>query len=290
MEIIRSRKLDRNILFWLGTDLYVLMSAAVTSLGRSGSISATMTRRYLSINMLFWIAVFALLFTALENRRKVSIKWYLVFAGLVLSLSISEETFITARQNYEARAIFKQQMKAGIYDNEFFLREIYPYREGAQRIPLLRQYSIINYENAPENITFEDFHPSDFRPDYCVNTSGVCRIDAVQNKGKEFFTVKGWWKIDAFREIDRRNSHSSIILYDGTSAFEAELEPAEETKAMIFRMNKYSNPYEMSERTSFSGNQLYTGNIPAGKYELFLKVSAANRNYYMPLSENLTVK
>lgn len=280
-EIIQARKLDRNILFWLGVDLYVLMSAAVTALGRSSSIAATMTRRYSSINMLFWIAVFALLFTALEIRRKVSLKWYVVFACLILSLSVSEENFIAARENYEARAVFKEQIKAGIYDNEHFLREIFPIREGAKIIPLLRKYGVRNFENAPENIVFDDFHPSGFRPDYVQNTGFSCGIDDIKISDGEFLTLTGWWKIDTFRESDRLNARSSIILYNGSAAFEAGLAPMKESKAAVFRVKKYSSPYEMSLRGYFSGNQLYTGNIPAGEYTLFLKIYAENGDCHM---------
>lgn len=292
VNIIRARKFDKSLLFWIGADLYVLCSAAVTALARHSNISATMTRRYVSISMIFWAATFVIFAYALECRHKSPLKKYLLFAAIVLPLSLSEENLLKARNDYEARMLFNEQMKQGIYDNEHYLAAIFPFRSGAERIPLLRKYGIKNFENAPEKIEFNDFQSINFAPEYAaVSPISSFGIDSTSVRDLGFYTVKGWWKVDAFNKAERQDARSSLILYDGSHAFEAAIETDRNRSAKDFRLKRYNELSSMLKRQYFTANQLYIKSLPAGTYQVFLKVQGRNSDYYYaPLKKIVTVE
>ena len=291
ITIIRRRSWNRNISFWLGIDIYALLSAAVTSFGRSHSISSTMQYRYITICMIFWLAVIALFFIAADFGNDMPVKTYLVISSLILCLSVSEDALINARKKFEDMTAFKQQINAGIYDNEHFLSKLYPDRAGAARIALMKRYGVRGYENAPETIEFNDFRQIEFDSENINAVYGTyCSIDESFMKGKDFYCIEGWWKIDSFLEKDRKIARSYIIFCNETSAFEAILLPEGYNIKKVLRAKKYSNPYEMSKRNYVIGNQLYVGNLPSGTYKLFLKVNQDGHDYYMPMNETVTVE
>lgn len=149
--VIFTNKLwNKNIFFWIMIDLVVIFTAGVTALGRPESIVATMASRYISISMLFWICTISISAYALEfTNHNIPLKLYLTFAFIILSLSVSEENLFYARDIKRGLSTFKTQIERGEFDEDIFLKYIYPHKNGIKRINLCRKYGIRHFENAP---------------------------------------------------------------------------------------------------------------------------------------------
>ena len=297
VKITLCKRWNRHVSMWLGVGMYALLSATVTSFGRTQHISATMAYRYISIAMTFWIAAIALFSLAADFKNEQPVKFYLIFAALILCMSVSEDALIKARTQSEYRTIFKEQLHDGIYDNEHFMKAAYPYRSAASLIPMLKKYGIRGYENAPEMISFNDFRTSNFRPESIDNDLGMsCAVNPPETghpyfyvKHKDFYTIEGWWKIDSFLEADRKVADTYLILCNDTSSFEAPLMPEGYNIRKELKATRYSDPYEISQRKYFIGNQLYIGTLPSGIYRTFLKVTKDGHDYYATLNTTVTV-
>ena len=282
ITLIRHRIKDRNIFFWLAADMYVFLSAALTVYGRYLTIAATMARRYISINMLFWVITPCLFFLTLEHKKRVPLKSYLLFAALILVMSLSEDPLIKARGIWETRTVFIQQIRQGIYDDENFRHYIYPRRTYAQRfIPVLRKYGIRNFENAPD-IEFDDFKPASLVSGDIADTEGVSfSIDECDYNG-------GYIYINGKAE-DMRRSKVFLVLYNSGGAFEAELYEPFLSKRLTGVT--YSDPYAVYRTKLFAGELLYYGSLESGTYRMALRAEDPyGHNYYHPLDATVSVQ
>ena len=188
-------------------------------------------------------------------------------------------------------------MLIGKYDNKFFVENIYPAREMARRISLLKKHGMKNYVYAPE-IEFNDFRPvsldlallnanyegTDF--EITQNFEKVTRYEFVQKN--EFFYFAGWWRIHSFSDMEKDSADTFLILYDDYHAFEAELTLPPKIRS---RLTKYHDIYAEHQKKFFIGNQLYFDSLPHGAYKTAIKVLAANgAEYYFPMNDIITVK
>lgn len=191
----RNNNWNDNYLFWICTDLFVLFSAGVTSLGRSVTVSSTMALRYISISMLFWICTISISAYALELvKHNIHISLYVLFAFIILVLSVDENHMIAARERNEALNTFKSQMQRGEYDNRLFRQSIYPFRSGVRRINPCREYGIRHFENAPFIEEFNDFTEIQFDSDALTHDNNALHIEKFDLHSDNFFSLIVWHK------------------------------------------------------------------------------------------------
>ena len=277
-RIFRERNRNVSTLFWTGLDVYVLLSAAVTVIGRSEGISASMADRYLTIQIVFWLATIGLLSIALDSRDKLSIAWYVVCGLMICSLSVSEAA--------DVREAFKYQMAAGKYDNEHYRRYIFPFGAMPDYIPKLREWGIRNFENAPQKIDYPRFSPAEFDAGSAAMSPGTSAGIEEISAGKRFIELEAWWKIDAFVERDRDCAQTYMILCGKDGAFEALLtDPPLRHKSRIVR-----KPPEEYERKRVWAAYYDYSDLPSGTYSIFLKVILPDKEYILPLTQTLTLE
>ena len=276
--ITKYKGWDKNKLFWLGADMYVLLSAAVTAYGRSTSISAAMALRYVPANMLFWVVTPVLLFITLEMKNRISFKWYVIVSAIILSLSVSEDALVRARETSETNSLFLQQLERGQYDNKFFTNNISS-RNEADRIFSLKKYGIRHFGNAPENIVFDDFRPVTIELS-AVSHDAALNVDEFKLHSGDFFTLNGYFQTeDNFTAEDMSRLKYSVILYNDANAFEAEMNNIpEERRHSVSAIFVHKNIYDTFHRSYFTGNQIYYGNLPEGRYNIAVKVISAGRD------------
>lgn len=264
LVVITKRKAwDSNKFFWLGAGMYVLLSAAVTAYGRSTSISAAMALRYVPANMLFWVAAPCMLFITLEIQEKIALKWYIIIFAVILSLSVSEDALVKARETSEKNIVFLEQLERGEYDDKFFTANVAG-RYDAQRIFSLKKYGIRHFGNVPDNIVFDDFSTINFEHGALIHDEAL-NIELLELHDGNFFTLKGWLNSEAVK--------FSVVLYDDAIAFEAAIDKVPEerrhsTDAIFVR----KNIYETYHRSHFMGSSIYYGNLPEGTYRIAVKV------------------
>ena len=194
---------------------------------------------------------------------------------MILSLSVSEEAFISSRERYERLELYRQQILNGEYDNENFLKYVYPIRDGAKRIPLLRKYDIRNYENAPENIEFHDFKKISFNPDDIKNQYLSSIMIEKFYYRKDFLSINGYCKLDS-----KEKAKPFLILYNDNEAFEAELINDNNIETAN-RTSVHRNIYELNNRNYFTAKQLYLDAISSVKYNAVIKLITQTGKEYL---------
>jgi len=286
--IIRTKLKDRSLPFWLGADVYILLCSAVTAFGRQGTVSTAMALRYMSINMLFWVITPCLMFITLENKHTVSLKTYLLVCALIISHSVSEHALIQACERYNKLNLVSMQLKAGIYDS-VALRGVIGDRQDEALLPQLKAWGVKFLANAPDEVNLGGFTKTDFTPEGISQSEGSAfEIDGISFSAGSFLNIGCWWKIEGITTQYRLHSNSYIILYDNTSAYEAMLEPAQPSQS--FKAVKDSNIFERWDKYFLSGS-VYYGDVPSGKYSVFLKVIIPDgRVYYFPYNTPLTIE
>ena len=282
------RSWDVHKAFWLSVLLYVVLSSAVTVYGRID----TSSQRYFSINMVFWIAVPVLFFTALEelSGSGFGVRYYLLFAAVLLPLTLTDDAMHEAKREYKTRLIFKHQMEQGIYDEKLFMRYIFPFRYIAGLIPVMKEYGMRNFGNAPDNIVFDDFvRVEGFRPEM-ADTGGVNGLeleDCRAEKGS-WIVIDGSCYVPGMKYLGSNKVKVFVLLWDdGNNAYGAEIE--HRTFDQRVNEGRYAEALDTYLRLYFKADWIYYGNLPAGKYSTAIKiVPEEGREYFAPL--NFTVE
>lgn len=279
------RNWNRNKIFWIGADIFVIFSALMTAWGRSETTSATMAGRYFSISMLFWVVTVCMSFMLAEDINLVSFKWYLAALILVCSLSVSDEQIFSARGHRDRMNEFKSQMAAGVFNESTFFWNILPFRRAALYIPLFRKYGLKNYENAPEKIVFNDFRPVSLDN---LQESDVLSLDIDRfeiDSQDEFLYIECWATINA-SEDTRLNA--SIIFYDDENhnAFLASLRPYK-----VGPSPTWGKPYKVLDGyTLFKGDWLHYGELPKGTYDVVLQFTDKNGTYHYKMTQKIPLR
>lgn len=279
--LVRLAKAGRVNIFWLGVDVYVLLTAAVTVYGRSQTISTAMALRYISISMLFWIVTGCLLAVTLERERKLPLKYYVIAALLVISVSASEHALIRARQSSERQGILKEHLLEGRYDDRVFHESMFECKHDYELIKTLREHGIRNFTNAPD-VKFSDFRRTEYAGSESKGLSA--ELERIEYPHEGFMIIKGWWKIDGLDKNSQQTSRTFLILSGGQS-YQAELHAPIEKERLDAK--KYPDPYDIYHRKNFFGDLFY-GDIPEGKYHAVLKViTPQGHEYYLELDQTI---
>ena len=272
---------DENKFLWIAAVVYVFLSSAAAASGRT---NGSLASRYIVFSTLFWVANLCMLFEVKEYISPLPVNHYLKIIIVILFLIFcgSRETMRAAQYSSEIKTLFLEQIKRGIYDDKVFMSGIYPFREGALRIPLLKKYGIRNFENAPDVIEFHDFDQVKINlHDLSRKNITSCEINAITKHGRNFMSIDGSWSIASFSERDRERSRIYIILYDdndNNNAFQTELKSFHIDNTLSGRLDK--NIFSSYQKSSFSGRWLYLGDLPDGKYNAVIKVAADDGTEY----------
>ena len=282
VKIIRHKIRDKNILFWLGIDIFVILSALATGYGRPG-IGGSMQTRYMTLCVLFPVATLGIASLTLD---RISIKTYIAASMFIIALSFGDSPLREARAVNEMSTLIKQQLLRGEYDNRTFSR-LYHHKKGMiTRLAILKKYNVRNYENAP-SVALDDFRPVDFTPERKI-TSCEAKISDVDD---EFFDVGGWWTVDELTPMQSERVRVYIVLYNDEGAFEAGLYGQGERFANGWMVPlKYKDPYADYQKNNFSGHQIHYGSLPSGTYRTALKVADdEGRDYYYMMTEKISI-